>query len=122
MLNRRSISGICAYFGDTLVSWSSRKQKTIARSRIEVEYWSLAHLASEIGFQAKGIPTLWYDNLSANALVTNLVCHARSKNIQRLISIIFVSFGPKESIIVLLSPSHSRFWAFCSKLKCAWRP
>lgn len=46
--DRRSIGAYCIYLGSFLVSWSSRKQDTIARSSTEAEYRSLAHATYEL--------------------------------------------------------------------------
>ncbi|GKE51113.1 hypothetical protein Tco_1486269 [Tanacetum coccineum] len=58
---RRSTSGSAQFLGDKLVSWSSKKQKSIAISTIEIP--------------------LYCDNRSAIALCCNNVQHSRSKHI-----------------------------------------
>ncbi|KAE8675485.1 Detected protein of unknown function [Hibiscus syriacus] len=75
----RYLSGYYVYFGDTLISWSSRKH--VARSSTESEYRSLANLATEmswisslleeISFPLPSKPIVWVDNLSAAALASN---------------------------------------------------
>ncbi|PRQ49532.1 putative RNA-directed DNA polymerase [Rosa chinensis] len=45
--SRRSTSGYLIYLGNTLVSWCSKKQFTIARFSAESEYRSLAHSNAE---------------------------------------------------------------------------
>jgi hypothetical protein len=37
-LVRKSTSGTCHFLGTSLVSWSSRKQSSVAQSTIEAEY------------------------------------------------------------------------------------
>ncbi|PKA55648.1 Retrovirus-related Pol polyprotein from transposon TNT 1-94 [Apostasia shenzhenica] len=44
-VDRKSTSGTCQFFGNALVSWSSRKQNSIALSTAEAEYIALGSCA-----------------------------------------------------------------------------
>jgi hypothetical protein len=73
------------------VSWSTRKQPTISRSSMEVEYKALANAMAEIMWLQTllvelGIPhrlaaSLWCDNLGATYLSANPLFHARTKDV-----------------------------------------
>ncbi|GKE81915.1 hypothetical protein Tco_1551915 [Tanacetum coccineum] len=45
---RRSTSGSAQFFGDKLVSWSSKKQKSTVISSTEAEYISLSGCCAQI--------------------------------------------------------------------------
>ncbi|GJV54233.1 retrovirus-related pol polyprotein from transposon TNT 1-94 [Tanacetum coccineum] len=87
---RRSTSGSTQFLGDTLVSWSSKKQKSNAILITEAEYIALSRCCAQIlwmrsqltdyGFKFNKIP-LYCDNKSAIALCCNNVQHSRAKHI-----------------------------------------
>ncbi|GJZ86161.1 copia protein, partial [Tanacetum coccineum] len=43
----RSTSNYYLYFGDDLISWSSKRQPTLSRSNVEAEYRGVANVVSE---------------------------------------------------------------------------
>jgi len=89
--DRKSISGYCFYFMNSLVSWSAVKQKTISLSSTEAEYYSMTHAIKEalwirlfLSLLSFPIPRpfpLLSDNQSACALANNASITSRSKHI-----------------------------------------
>ena len=49
--DRRLTNGNCVLLGSNLVSWSSRKQRVVARSSTEVEYRSMAQVTTDVLWQ-----------------------------------------------------------------------
>ncbi|GKF86352.1 hypothetical protein Tco_0254179, partial [Tanacetum coccineum] len=87
---RRSTSGSMQLLGDRLISWSSKRQKSVAISSKEDEYIAMSGCCAQIlwmrsqltdyGLGFNKIP-MYCDNKSAIALCCNNVQHSRSKHI-----------------------------------------
>jgi hypothetical protein len=90
--DRKSTSGCCFRLGSSVVSWFSRKQKSMSLSFAEAEYmaanqascetlWLRKLLVGLFGVQLR--PTVIYcDNQSCIKLLENPVFHDRSKHIE----------------------------------------
>ena len=90
-VERKSTSGSCQFLGENLISWSSKRQSTIALSTAEVEYIAAAGCSTQMlwmksqleDFQIfeSNIPILC-DNTSAICLSKNPILHSRAKHIE----------------------------------------
>jgi hypothetical protein len=90
---RKSTSGYLFKLGNGAVSWSSKRQPTVALSSCEAEYMAVTQcvkeaiwlqgLLGEIGYSGKDKDNvqLFGDNMGALALAQNPEYHARSKHI-----------------------------------------
>ncbi|PKU68032.1 Retrovirus-related Pol polyprotein from transposon TNT 1-94 [Dendrobium catenatum] len=91
-ITRKSTSGFCTYLGDTLVSWTVKKQPTVSRSSTESEYRALAsatadtiwikRLLADFRITHNQPIDIFCDNMSTIALANNPVFHARTKHIE----------------------------------------
>ena len=90
--NRRSISGYVFLAGNGTITWSLRKQVSIALSSTEAEYVALSKAAQEacwlkslygeLGLLQEDVPMLiWGDNDGSIAMARNPQFHKRSKHI-----------------------------------------
>ncbi|XP_020691539.1 uncharacterized protein LOC110106117 [Dendrobium catenatum] len=91
-ITKKSTSSFCTFLGDTLVSWTVKKQNTVSRSSTESEYRALAaatadtiwlkHLLADFNIPHTSPVAFYCDNTSAIALENNPVFHARTKHIE----------------------------------------
>jgi hypothetical protein len=138
-----STTGYLLYLGDTPISWSSRKQRSVARSSTEAEYKALADTASELlwvlslftelGHTPTAGPVIYCDNLGATHLSANPVFHSRMKhialayhfvreNVQRgRFRVSFVSTNDQLADILTKPLLRPRFEFLLSKLHLASR-
>ena len=89
--DRRSISGYIFLIGDGPVSWSSKKQPTVALSSMEAKYMAISHAArhaiwtrtllAKLGFDQEDATEINVDNKSAIDFAKNPMFQARSKHI-----------------------------------------
>jgi hypothetical protein len=89
----RSTSGrYCVFLGDTLVSWSCKRQTVVSCSSVEAEYRSIAnamveccwlcHLLQELYVDVQKATIIYCDNVSAVYLSHHSVHHQRTKHVE----------------------------------------
>nr|GEX41712.1 retrovirus-related Pol polyprotein from transposon TNT 1-94 [Tanacetum cinerariifolium] len=104
----RNTSGSLQFLGDRLISWSSKRKKSVVISSTKAEYIALSGCCAQIlwmrsqltsyGLGFNKIP-MYCDNKSAIALCCNNVQHSRSKRID--IRYYFIKEHVKNGVIKL---------------------
>jgi hypothetical protein len=89
---RHSTSGFAIFLGDSLISWSSKRQTTVSRSSTEAEYRSVANAVSEctllrqllreLHCDATKATIAYCDNASSIYMARNPIHHHRTKHIE----------------------------------------
>lgn len=89
---RRSTSGYCLFLGNSLVSWSSKRQAVVSRSSAEADYRSVANataeccwirnLLRELHVDLPKASVIYCDNVSVVYLSANPVHHRQTKHVE----------------------------------------
>lgn len=88
----RSLSGYAIFLGSSLISWKTKKQKTVSKSTAEAEYRSMSYTTSEL-IWLEGlfqdlkvqIPTpinVYCDNIAAKYIAEHQVFQERTKHLR----------------------------------------
>jgi hypothetical protein len=91
-VDQKSTFGYCFILGSTMISWSRKKQGSIAQSTVEAEYIEASNASREVVWLRKPLSGLFQerletivvhcDNQSCLKLTDNPVFHDKSKNIE----------------------------------------
>ncbi|GAA0181208.1 hypothetical protein LIER_42274 [Lithospermum erythrorhizon] len=107
----RLTRGYCLFLGSNMVSWSSKKQPTVSRSKYRATTHAVAELQwlrsvlFELDVPVLAPPVVLCDNISTTYMAANPVKHARIKHIE--IDIHFVhEFVAKGSLKVSYIPTE----------------
>jgi hypothetical protein len=116
---RRSTSGFCAFLGNNLISWSSKRQNRVSRSSAEAEYCGIANavaesswlrqLLIELGHPPRRATIIFYDNVSAAYMLTCTLC--RTKYLLAMSK--FYKYPPQANMRIYL---QRVFLRFCSRI------
>nr|GEW89853.1 retrovirus-related Pol polyprotein from transposon TNT 1-94 [Tanacetum cinerariifolium] len=105
---RRSTSGSVQFLGERLISWSSKRKKSVVISSTKAKYVALSRCCAQILWMRSYLIKyglgfnkilMYYDNKSAIALCCNNVQHFRSKHID--IRYYFIKEQVKNGVIEL---------------------
>jgi hypothetical protein len=89
-VDRKSTSRTCQFLGRSLVSWSSKKQTSVALSTAEAEYFDAGQCCAQLLWMRQTLRDFGYnlskvsllcDNESAIRMADNPVEHSRTKHI-----------------------------------------
>ena len=91
-MDRKSVSRILVFLGNSPITWYTKQQPTVSRSSTEAEYQALASSAAELCWirmllQDFGVflfapSILRCDNVSTLSIASNPIFYARTKHIE----------------------------------------
>lgn len=90
--DRKSTSRYGVFLGQTLKSWSAKKQGVVSKFSTEAKYRSMAlattelywirMLLQELHVSLSSPPILWCDNIGAITLASNPMFHVKTKHVE----------------------------------------
>lgn len=127
--NRKSITGLCIFLRDTLISWKCKKRRDLFRSTLEAEYRAMPHTAIDIiwirrllqdmGLCVSSPTPMFRDNKSAIRIDHNSVFYERTKYIE--IDYYFVRHICKMDLSLPCMPSSIQLAGFVTKARTITR-
>lgn len=118
-LDRKSRTRMLVYLGGSLVSWTSRKQGTLARSSTEAEYRAVATITQEVesvrstlqelGVQVPRPIKILTDNIGASFIAKNPIAHSKLKHVA--LDLHFVREKAENGEIIVIHIPSEEQWA-----------
>ena len=116
--------------GNSPITWSAKKQSVVSRSSTKVEYrffaittielYWLRMLLKDLGIYLYHPPILWCDNVSALALASNPIFHARTKHIEVDYHFVREKVLNRDMIIKYISTLNQLADLFTKSLPSPW--